>query len=286
MRALALLGGGCKGAYQAGAISHLLGDMGIVYDIFCGVSVGALNSSMLSMFPTGSERDAAGTLLKVWHGINDKSIKKRWFPFGLLHMLWRPSVYDSSPLINIVRSQMDVEKIKVSGKKLSVGAVSLNTGEYRTFDQDHPSIVNAVLASSSFPAMLCPIEIDGQLWTDGCIRNVSLLKTAISLGADSVDVIMTSPQSNATEFSMKPNAFDVIVRTLDVVSDEIMDADLRVTQLINRLVDAQRIDKRNIKVRILRPKHRLPGKSLEFNQKNIRYMIDAGKNDAMSLCEE
>jgi NTE family protein len=286
MRALVLLGGGCKGAYQVGAISYLLGKRGIVYDIYCGVSVGALNASMLAMFGEGHERDAAAALLKVWAGVNTATIRQRWWPLGMLHMLWKPSLYDTTPLIELVHREMDASKLRSSGKKLSVGAVSLNTGEYRGFDQDHPAIIDAVLASSSFPAMFCPIEIEGQLWTDGGLRDASLLKTAIDLGADAVDVIMTSPPSNAVDFTPTPNAIDIIVRTLDVISDEIMESDLRVTQLINRLVDAGRIDKRKVNVRILRPKHRLPAKSLEFDQKSIRYMIDLGQHDAIEFCHE
>lgn len=286
MRALVLLGGGSKGAYQVGAISHLIGERGVVYDMYCGVSVGALNSAMLSMFKEGDERNATATLLKVWHGISTLAVKKSWRPFGLIHMLWKPSVYDSSPLIDLVKSTMDATKIRSSGKSLAVSAVSLNTGEFRTFWEDHPAIIDAVLASSAFPAMLTPIKIDGQLWIDGGLRSGNLLKSAIDKGIDSIDVIMTSPAENPIEFSKDPNAVDVIVRSLDVISDEMMEADLRVTQLINRLVDAKRLDKKNIKLRVLRPKYRLPAKTLEFDPKEIKYMIDLGHNDALTLSNE
>lgn len=284
MRALALLGGGSKGAYQVGAISHLIGELGIHYDILCGVSVGALNAANVAMFPRGRERDSAANLLKVWHGVTTRGIRQRWAPFGVLHMFWRPSLYDSTPLIELVRQEMDATAIRTSGKRLSVGAVSLNTGEYRNFEQDHPAIVDAVLASSAFPGMFCPIEIEGQLWMDGGLRNASLLKTAIDMGACDIDVIMTSPPSNAVDFTTQPTAVDVIVRAMDVISDEMMEHDLRSTMLINRLVEARRIDgKRRVGVRILRPQHRLPGKSLEFDPKDIRYMIDLGRNDATAF---
>jgi hypothetical protein len=73
---------------------------------------------------------------------------------------------------------------------------------------------------------------------------------------------------------------------LDVLGDELMEADLKLTQLINRLVDARRLDKKKVNIRVLRPKQKLPGKSLEFEPKNIRRMIEMGYNDAASLCEE
>lgn len=285
MRALILLGGGCKGAYQVGAISHLLGEKGISYDIFGGVSVGALNSAMLAMFKTGEERRACTELLNVWCDIKTLSVKKNWTPFSILHMLWRPSLYDSSPLIDLVRTTIIASDIRASGKKLIVPAVSLNTGECRTFDHNHPFIIDAILASSAFPGMFCPIQIEGQLWTDGGLRNSSLLKSAIDMGADSIDVIMTSPANVIPSISTKPNAIDIIIRSLDMISDEMMESDLKVTQLINRLVDAKRLDKRKVNIRILRPNQRLTGNSLAFNPKSIKRMIELGHRDAIGLCE-
>ncbi len=58
MRALVLSGGGAKGAYEVGALKYLLLDKETQYDIICGVSVGALNASFLSMYPLGQEKVA------------------------------------------------------------------------------------------------------------------------------------------------------------------------------------------------------------------------------------
>lgn len=56
MRALVLSGGAVHGAYQMGAIKYLVEDLGLEYDFFAGVSVGALNSAYMSLYPKGQEK--------------------------------------------------------------------------------------------------------------------------------------------------------------------------------------------------------------------------------------
>lgn len=100
MRALVLSGGGAKGAYQAGAIRHLLGDLGIHYDGFCGSSVGAINAAHLAQFSAGNALDAATSLLQLRERINTARVYRKRYGGALWHLpaLWKPSVYDSSPL--------------------------------------------------------------------------------------------------------------------------------------------------------------------------------------------
>lgn len=283
-RALLLSGGGSKGAYQAGAIKHLLVDRGVQYDIICGVSVGALNAATLAMYPNGEERQAVADMLNTWRSISTPGVKQSWMPLGYFHALWKSSFYDSQPLIDFVRSKFDVEKMRSTGKHLSVGAVSLKSGQYRRFNETHPNIVEAVLASSAFPAMLCPIEIDGELWIDGGVRNITPLKAAIELGADVIDVIMTSPRHGVTEFSEKPNAIDVALRSIDFMSDEVVETDIRLAQLYNELLGVKPIEgRRKIQIQILRPSQIMGAPSLEFDHDEILRMIELGYNDAVSF---
>ena len=279
-RALVMLGGGARGSYAAGVVAHLIAELGINYEILCGVSVGALNAGMLATFDAFHGRDAVASLLRVWRSLGPKSIRKRWGILGVLHALWRTSVYDSSPLIDLVKGRMDAAMIRSSGRHLSVLAVSLTTGEHRMFDHTHPSIVDAVLASSSFPAMFNPIEIDGQLWTDGGLRNESLLKHAIAAGATHIDVVMTAPKASVTPFSPRPNVIDVAIRAIDVLGDSIAEYDVRMTLMINSLVAQGLGDRRHIDVRVFRPTERLPARSLDFDPAAIRRMIEIGQRDA------
>ena len=282
-RALILSGGGSKGAYQAGAIDHLLGVEGINYEIFCGVSVGALNCAMLAMHAAGDEVAAAVRVHEKWKEIRTKDVRKQWFPFGILHALWKPSLYDSKPLITLVEEQMDVSKIISSGKQLAVGAVSLSTGQNRDFTQsDVDNIQKAVLASASFPAMLCPIEIDGELWTDGGVRDVTPIAAAIDLGADAIDVIMTSPVKKIIKFTKKPNTIDVAMQSNEILSDEVLENDIKLADMISELSSVHRRWKKQVTIRIIRPSESLKVKSLDFDRAALDVMMAQGLKDAQA----
>jgi len=270
MRALVLSGGGAKGAYQVGALKHMLGELKINYNAFCGVSVGALNSAYLSMFKSGEEELAYSELESLWNRVDTDKIYKRWFPFGRLHGLWSSSLYNSKPF--------------TSGKLAAVGAVSLTTGTYRVFHQDYPDFPKAVAASSSFPGMLIPIEMEGELWSDGGIKEITPLKAAISLGATEVDIIITSPKSNTKPFPEKPNAISVLLRTLDLMSDEIIENDLDKALLYNDMVvkGAAPPGKRFIKFNIIRPHTNLTEDSLDFSPEKLQEMKNIGYSDAKS----
>src|SRR3972149_3643646 len=239
MRALVLSGGGSKGAYQCGVLQYLLNDLGTQYNVLCGVSVGALNAALLAMYPLGQELKAFTELKNLWGGINTAKVYKKWAFWGELAALWKPSLYDSSPLQILVKTTLDVNKLRSSGKQLRVGAVALGTGEYMSFGQAHPQIADAVIASSAFPAMLTPVTIEGQLWTDGGVRSVTPLKEAIDLGANDIDVVMCSPKDSRQLFPTNSPTLKVAERAIDLMNEEIIADDLKVAEYVNQLVIAK-----------------------------------------------
>ena len=289
MRALVLSGGASKGAYQVGALKHLLGELEIQYDAVCGTSVGAINAGWLAMYKHGQEKECIYGLEELWRGLATSDIYVSWINwpkpfsyFGYIKALWKPSLYDSTPLMGLIRSQYDSDKMRASGKKLRVGAVSLNTGEFRLFDESFEEMTEAILASSSFPGVFLPIKINGHLWTDGGVKEITPLKSAISLGADAIDVIITSPEKDLSEFTENPNIIKLGPRIIDIMSEEIMLNDLARALEINELIKngAEIPNKRYIDIRVIRPDHKLVESSLDFEQKFIDPMISKGYADA------
>jgi len=280
MRALVLSGGGCKGAYQVGALSYLLGQLGRRYSILCGVSVGALNAAFLAQFASGEEKQASAQLEALWAPLDTPSIYRKWPVFGEAAAIWKSSVYDSTPLQRLVRTKLDAGKVRNSGKKLRVGAVSLNSGEYRVFAEDHPNLVEGVIASSAFPVMFAPVLIEGQLWTDGGVREVTPIQAAIDLGADTIDAIVCSPADSKAKFPAIPIALRVAERSIDLMSDEIIENDLKVAELYNQLAANKLSTKRVIKLWTLRPSSSLIDNSLDFSPAKAKEMKARGFQDA------
>lgn len=283
MRALVLSGGAAKGAYQLGVLKRWMGDQGIDYKIMCGVSVGALNVAGLSQVPYGHPKIAIDFMERFWleKVTGTSSIYKRWFPFGRLHSLWLKSVYNSHPLQALVRSTFDIKRTRVSGRQVAVGATCLDTGENRYARETEDNFVEWVLASSSYPVFLEPISINGQLWSDGGIRNVTPLAQAIRMGADEIDVVMCSAPYAPNDWTATKKVAlpDQVIRVLDLMSDQIMRNDLEIVGLKNDVIELETRYK-HVKIRMVQPQRELVSNSLEFKPDEIRAMLEQGYLDA------
>lgn len=79
--ALALSGGGNKGAYEAGVVynlAHLLAPSDVTYDVVTGVSAGAINSAGVAVFEIGKELEMSEYLVNMWGRITTETIWKPW----------------------------------------------------------------------------------------------------------------------------------------------------------------------------------------------------------------
>ena len=283
MKALVLSGGGSKGAYQVGVLQRWMEEERRDYELLCGVSVGALNCAVLSTVQLAQPVRAYNKLNTFWKGLTTAKVRKNWSVFREVASLWKPSVYDSSPLNAWARKELTPKLLRASGRKLVVGAVSWETGEYALADQDSEDIVDWVLASASYPVMLSPVKIKGKLWTDGGLREITPLGEAIRRGATEIDVIVTAPEKPAAWSTNKQTAIpDFTIRALDLMSAEIMDNDLKICGLKNRLsVALGGLEYRKVIVRVIRPSSELNVNALSFEGPSIARMMELGYNDAV-----
>ena len=282
MRALVHSGGASKGAFAAGIIQYLLEDLQISYDIYTGTSVGAINIGILSMFKTGEEKEASQLLTNWWLKLDNSKIYKPWPFWGRMAAAWHKSFYDSSPLQEMVRKNISLDRIRASGKKVAVGALNLHTGKYTVFNQDDDNFIEAILGSSAFPATLCPIKINNDLFIDGGMKMLSPIKLAIEMGADEIDVITTSPDIRDKKFIEDPNIIDIVRRAFDVATDKILSNDIDLALMHNQLAEAGLSNKKLIKLRIIKPHYNLIDNIFDFNPVKIREMMKQGYLDAQT----
>jgi NTE family protein len=281
MRALVLSGGGAKGAFQIGVLKKWIQEEGREYDILCGVSVGALNAAFLAQAPMGQLAAAYGKLAETWLQVNSTNVRKSWF-FGKLAALWKSSVYDSSPLAQWVTRDLDPRAVRASGRKLRVGCVSWETGDYYAATELDEDLQKWVTASASFPVFLAPVEINGQLWTDGGVRNVTPLGEAIRLGATTVDVVMCSNPDSPDPWSTKGQHAlpGYAMRAIGLLETEVERGDLAVCGLKNDLAELGE-KYRKVQLNLVQPTVAL-GASLEFDPAEILRMVQIGYEHAVA----
>lgn len=285
MRALVLSGGGAKGAIQVGALRHLVGDLGIEYDVVCGISVGALNVIPLAMAPMGHIRDGLDKLLQIWQDIEgNDDIWKHWFIPYAPGFIWKDSFYDASPLKETIEKSVKDELVKASGRKLRIGCVKYGDGEYIDADENTPELWKWVYASAAFPAFFQPMKIGDELLMDGGARRITPLKAAIAAGATEIDVVLASrigaaiKQPNENWAGTEITGLKVALRAIELQSDELFERDLMLCQLHNKLIENGVADpgKRYIKVRVISPTKSFKSGSLTFDPADIALRMEHG----------
>jgi NTE family protein len=203
MRALVISGGGASGAWSTGAVKYL-SEMGIQHDAVCGVSVGAINCSHIAQYPIAQEKEAVNSLVEFWSRVRDCDVKKNWW-FGYLSSLWQGAIYNNSPLRNYLSKNLDFNKIKNSDRKLTVEAVCLNTGDITVFRETEKDLLPCIMASCAFPLGFAPEVINGLQYLDGGLKNSIGISSAIDLGADIIDVIISAPEKTSDVYNNSNN---------------------------------------------------------------------------------
>ncbi|MCW6529311.1 patatin-like phospholipase family protein [Sphingomonas sp. MMSM20] len=203
--ALVLQGGGALGSYQAGVI-EALSAAAIEPDWVAGISIGAVNAAIIAGNPPERrvERlrrfwDQATSWLPSFPILPDDMVREfvhEWSA-GFVAMAGVPgffgprfippfmavpgtpealSFYDSRPLQQTLDELVDWELLNRGPVRLSVGAVDLESGNFRYFDTREEWIdARHIMASGALPPGLPPVEIDGNLyWDGGLVSNTPL----------------------------------------------------------------------------------------------------------------
>ena len=195
--ALVLQGGGALGSYQAGVIEGLAASA-IELDWVAGISIGAVNAAIIAGNPPERRVDRlrqfwnevtsglpsfpilTGDHVREWlHEWSSAYVMTMGVP-GFFHL--RPlspafaspgtpgalSFYDSAPLAETLDSLIDWDLLNDGPVRLSVGAVDVENGNFRYFDNRLERIdARHIMASGALPPGLPPVEIEGRLWWDG-----------------------------------------------------------------------------------------------------------------------
>lgn len=151
---LVMSGGGVKGMVHAGVLQFFKEER-IKLDVMAGASVGALVGAMY----------AAGKEPKE---IRDFFINTSLFNTD--HITFRkPGLLDISKFRKHFEKIFPDDSFEALSVPLYVTATEITEGELHIFTKG--SIIDAILASSAFPLVFTPMEINGKLYLDGGILN-------------------------------------------------------------------------------------------------------------------
>ena len=139
--AVAVSGGGAKGAFEAGALYHLIVHRDNDIQDFSGVSAGALNVSYLAQAKGGEKsldnlKCQAKELVKVWLRIKGTQdlLEPRCLGLAGVALFGTESLYDFTPFRELLERSVNPWRLYENQKKghryLRVGVVSFYDGKY------------------------------------------------------------------------------------------------------------------------------------------------------------
>ena len=147
-RGLVLSGGGAKGAFEAGAVHHLIVDRGCDFQDFSGVSVGALNASFLAEASSNNSslanlKTRANALVEYWKSIKsaDDVLHAKFLGLFRLVIFGLEGLNDFSPLRSMIEREIHPDLLRTSGRDLRVGVVSFYDGTYREILPSSPFLL-------------------------------------------------------------------------------------------------------------------------------------------------
>jgi NTE family protein len=253
---LVLQGGAALGAYEWGVIDRVI-DSGWTVEIVSGVSIGAVNASVLCSALRG-KANPKQRLQAVWSDIEQPIT---WHPFNVLYdpglysphnpflMYWYMSFASMAPLANTLQKHInfstELSKTAV-GPRLLVTATNLATGELDVFDSQKMNILpEHILASGSLPPGYGPTQahdvhqnvgtyVDGGLYNNTPLKQVIDALEAAAQKVDKLIVVKLFPSAGPVP---KHNPVEYADRLFEIFFSEKTDKDanraIRVRQLID-----------------------------------------------------
>ncbi len=279
--ALILSGGGAKGAFQAAAEKYAREQKGYTWDVIAGVSVGALNGTMLAM-------RKYQRLWEIWNTISNDQVYTGGFNlWSLIKIAFgAKSFYGNEPLRKLLQAELDPSLIQAD---LRIGAVSLLSSEYVQFGKPGPDLANAVLASTVMPVIWTPVDVSPQYrsMVDGGVRNITPIGDVLDAEPDEVVIINCGPETESALPQPPGDVVQIGLRTLDTLLNELFRSDMDEFRRVNTLVKEAALfgvtlhspssgkPLKYFECKVIEPQQAL-GDTLDFSQPSIQRSIQAG----------
>ena len=294
--ALVLPGGGARGAFQVGvlrAIAELVPHHCVnPFPILSGTSAGAINSVVLAS-KARRFRVAVAELENVWAHFHSEQVYKtdsltmlksslHWFAAIVLGgaFVGTPrSLLDNAPLKALLSRNIRFPRIQASIDRgylhaIAVTAAGYGTARSTSFFQAAESAsawsrtrrvgvrealnLDHLMASIAVPMIFPPVQIGGEYFGDGAMRQATPLSPAIHLGADRILVIgvrdeAALPEPDPSAPQPFPSFAQIAGYMLDTLFMDGLYSDLERMTRVNQLIDSIPVPERSGVMTHMRP---------------------------------
>jgi len=211
---LSFSGGGAFGAVEIGILKKLY-ETGntLCYDLYTGISAGALNSGYLSYFSDLETGIKSGEAL--YSSLRNRFVYK-------VEPITGVSVFNTEPLYNMLSKI--VEKMS-NGPVVHtlIGATNLYTGNLDVFtyedNKNNNDKVLLMMSSSAIPGLFPPITYKGSMYADGGTLSNELLQ--VEHDGSYINITYITPSQNSTYNNDEPisSLESMLKRTIQIIMD-------------------------------------------------------------------
>ena len=203
---LSFSGGGSFGAVEIGILKRILETEYKTYDLYTGISAGALNAGFLSYF--SNLKTGIKSAEKMYDSMHNLLVYK-------LDPFTGVSILNTDPLFKTLTRIIN----GIPVVHTLIGATNLYSGNldvYTFEDNDDANKVLLLMASSAIPGIFPPVNYNGQLYADGGTLSNELLQVKGNTGY--LNITYITPYEGYV-YNNKPitSLKDMIKRTLDIV---------------------------------------------------------------------
>ena len=207
---LSFSGGGSFGAVEIGIIKRLMERKVINFDLYTGISAGALNAGFLSYYKNINEGITKAE--NIYKTINNRMVYKLLPPTEV-------SVLNTEPLFNTLLKVIDKMPNEPVVHTL-IGATNLYSGNldvYSFEDNDDLNKVYLLMSSSAIPGLFPPIRYNGNQYADGGTLSNELLQVESS--GQYINITFVTPYEGYIYDNSPINSLkEMIKRTINIVT--------------------------------------------------------------------
>ncbi len=239
---VALSGGGIRGIAHAGVLKALE-DNQIKIDIIGGTSCGSIIAALYAigykpyyiyeLFKKYAKQIAGTNTNPIIFGIQNFIMKNKFK--GL------KSGENIEDIFNKIANQKNIRNMKDVNMPLVIPTVDIMNSKEYIFTNYIPkkqshieqyitdvTIGKAVRASSSFPAVFSPCNIDMHAFMDGGVLDNVPVNEVKKQGADKVIAV----KFDADPIDKKSNLMDIVMKTIDIMGSKISEENLEMSDII------------------------------------------------------
>lgn len=273
-KALAISGGGSKGAFTGGILEAMYKEYGKDYDIYAGNSTGSLLQTLTSIkdFESLKEGYTTITLDDIYKispfrkNTDHENPKMNWWGmFKNMIIHGEPTFGNSNALKKTMRKFFPKDKFEASlqeGKELitTVTNVSKVQTEYASsMDHTYEDFMDWTWISTNAVPFSSLVKRNGDYYADGGYMEHMPIQKCIDEGADEIDAVTTKPINYDGDTNIQiSNVLELINRIIELMLWETSQRDNEVAKL--------RAKDRRVKLNIIYAPRKITDNSMYFDK--------------------